>query len=153
MEEVNGKKKVDIYLVPLSAAQADNYVYCVRMTSQDEEFYYETFMRPKLFTSPRETQYFYTFWIGVCRNQQAIVTEFVFKGEPDDEGAVEIGFHTSEKYEGKGYMMDTVGQMIEASRTLQGVKKLTAISDNPASIRILTKHGFELKDNLYTLNL
>lgn len=153
MSQVNGKSKVDLYLVPLSAPQADNYVYYVRTTTEDEAFYYETFMRPKLFTTPRETQYFYTFWIGIDRNAHFIATEFVFKGEPDDEGAVEIGFHTSEQHEGKGYMMETVRQMIEASRTLHGVQKLTAISDNPASISILTKHGFELKNNLYIKNL
>lgn len=148
--ETNGT--TELVIVPLTREQVLNYVYKVRQSSESELFWIELFMLPKLETLPVEKHIFYTFWLGIDKSTMHIVTEFVFKGEPDD-GEVEIGFHTSILYEGKGYMKETVKRMIEISRGIPEIKTLTAIAEHPASVKILTSNGFELNNNIYSKTL
>lgn len=68
----------------------------------------------------------------------------LFRSAPD--AALEIGYWIGKPYWGKGYSTEAAKALISEAREAQGAKCLIAgvFSDNPASIRVLQKLGFEL---------
>lgn len=68
----------------------------------------------------------------------------LFRRAPDD--ALEIGYWLGKPYWGKGYSTEAARALIAEARAKQGATSLIAgaFSDNPGSIRVLQKLGFEL---------
>jgi RimJ/RimL family protein N-acetyltransferase len=66
-----------------------------------------------------------------------------FKGEPDDQGAIEIGYGLAPSAQGNGLATEAVLCLIDLARRL-GLSALTAETDadNIASRRVLEKAGF-----------
>ncbi len=87
---------------------------------------------------------FLTFWIVVNREDKSIVAELGFKGLPDKNGAVEIGYGTMPSTRNKGYMTEAVQALSDWALMVPGIKMITAETerDNFASIRVLEKNGF-----------
>ncbi len=98
---------------------------------------------PKLHTFP-EHHMFYTLWCGVEEATNTVVAGIVFKGPPNAEGAVEIGYGTLPDFVGKGYMTEVVRLSCKWAFAQPGVKKVVAETDldNFASQKILLKNGF-----------
>lgn len=69
-----------------------------------------------------------------------------FKGPPDNDGAVEIGYGIAPAYEGKGYTTEVVCALVGWAFSQPGCLAVTANTqqDNPASQRVLEKNGFHL---------
>jgi ribosomal-protein-alanine N-acetyltransferase len=91
-----------------------------------------------------EDYLFYTFWIVVDKSAKMIVAELGFKGSPNENGEIEIGYGTMAEHRGKGYMREAVGAMINWAGQQLGVRYILAETDehNLASISVLQKNNF-----------
>ena len=115
-----------------------------RIVSEDVKDMVENFTLPKMKAGNRHNYLFYTFWIVIDKPSNTIVAELGFKGSPDRDGAIEIGYGTMPDHRGKGYMTEAVGAMINWALGREEVKSVLAETDekNLASIRIVQKNGF-----------
>ncbi len=103
-------------------------------------------------------------WIFIDKADRTIIGDGGFKGEPDSEGRIDIGYGIVESRRGEGYGFEAVSALVEWGFRQKGVKIITADSnlDNTASLNLLEKIGmkriksdetlayFELKKNQYT---
>ncbi|MDQ0229311.1 GNAT family N-acetyltransferase [Metabacillus malikii] len=96
-------------------------------------------------------------WEGIIihKNNKRIIGDMGFKGGPNNEGDLEIGYSIVPSYQGNGYATEMGRAMIEWGMRQEGVKRITATcdSDNLASKRVLEKLGLhhikEDKDTIY----
>lgn len=67
-----------------------------------------------------------------------------FKGVPDSDGSIEIGYGINPAYHGHGYATEMVHAMVSWALGQPAVSRVTAETreDNQASIRVLEKVGF-----------
>jgi len=92
-----------------------------------------------------ETDYlFSTLWNVIDKDSNQMVADLCFKGEPDDNGAIEIGYGTYEAFRGKAYMTEAIRVLSEWAFTDHRVKTILAETDstNIASHRTLEKNNF-----------
>lgn len=68
-----------------------------------------------------------------------------FKGEPDEEGRVEIGYSILEPYQGKGYCTEAMRALVEHAARDPRVRRVIAetLPELTASIRVMEKLGME----------
>lgn len=96
---------------------------------------------------------FATIWIIILKKENIIVGKLSFKGKPDQNGDIEIGYSTEPHMQNKGFMTEAIAALINWSFTHKEVKRVTAAtgSENPPSIRVLEKNGFTKykQDNKY----
>lgn len=87
---------------------------------------------------------YHTLWTVVLIAENRMVADISIKGEPNDAGEVEIGYGTYDAFQGRGYMTEAVGGIVNWLRTEPLVKAVIAstLKDNFASIRVLEKNGF-----------
>jgi [ribosomal protein S5]-alanine N-acetyltransferase len=87
---------------------------------------------------------YYTFWTSILKQENIMVGDLCFKGEPNENGEIEIGYGTYPAFEGKGYMTEAVGAMIKWAFAQPNVQAVTAQTDpsNIASQKILEKNNF-----------
>jgi ribosomal-protein-alanine N-acetyltransferase len=99
---------------------------------------------PKIEATPAHQKVFQTFWLVVEKSTNTVVAELGFKGIPDAEGLVEIGYGTMPLQQGRGIMTEAVGGMLLWAARRTDVKGIIAETDknNAASIRILQKNNF-----------
>jgi len=85
-----------------------------------------------------------TLWTAINKKENWMVCDVCFKGEPNDEGEIEIGYGTHPQFQGKGYMKEAVGGMIEWAKKQPKVKTIFAqtLKDNIASFTILERNNF-----------
>lgn len=88
-------------------------------------------------------QYF-TLWTIILKAENRMVGDLCFKGMPDENGEIEIGYGTYEDFKGNGYMTEAVGGMIEWAKEQADVKAIVASTDksNVASYTVLQKNQF-----------
>ena len=67
-----------------------------------------------------------------------------FKGPPDSEGVVEIGYYVRPMHRGRGYGTEAVRRLVEHALSPAGVKLVIAQTQgaNVASTKLLEKVGF-----------
>lgn len=84
-------------------------------------------------------------WIVIHRGEN-VVGAAGFKGRPDAEGTVEIGYGVAPACRGQGYATEAVQALVGWAFSHPEVKRVVAecAPDNPASIRVLDKAGFRL---------
>ena len=91
---------------------------------------------------------FYTFWQLVLKNEKIIIGEVGFKGLDPEEGQLEVGFGTEERFRNKGYMTEALTELIKWAffQDRVKIKKITALtlSDNIPSQKVLEKSGLIL---------
>ena len=85
-----------------------------------------------------------TLWSAINKKENWMVCEVCFKGEPNSEGEIEIGYGTQPQFQGKGYMNEAVGGMIEWAKKQPKVKSIFAetLKNNIASFTILERNNF-----------
>ena len=85
-----------------------------------------------------------TLWTAINKEENWMVCDVCFKGEPNDKGEIEIGYGTQPQFQGKGFMKEAVGGMIIWAKTQLNVKSVYAetLKDNIASFTILEKNNF-----------
>lgn len=86
-------------------------------------------------------------WEGVIidKKEQLIVGDMGFKGGPNEEGIIDLGYSIVPSYQGRGYATEMGKAMVEWAQTNPNVKQVVATCDpdNIASIRVLEKIGFK----------
>lgn len=102
----------------------------------------------------RKNYLYHTLWTMVLKTENRMVGDLCFKGKPNTAGEIEIGYGTYDEDQGKGYMTEAVGAMIQWATTQPKVKFITAETEkvNAASFKVLQKNGFKKEgevNNLY----
>ncbi len=89
-------------------------------------------------------------WEGVIiqKEDNIIMGDMGFKGGPDIEGNIDIGYSIVPSYQGKGYATEMGKAMVDWGLSQPSVKKVIATCDldNYASIRVLEKIGFKVSN-------
>jgi [ribosomal protein S5]-alanine N-acetyltransferase len=95
-------------------------------------------------SDPSKDPDFWTLWILVDKGTNAIAGGICFHGEPDEQGEVEIGYGTDEKFRNQGIMTETIAGLLDWMRDRKKVRSVKAETDlnNPSSIKVLEKNGF-----------
>jgi RimJ/RimL family protein N-acetyltransferase len=98
---------------------------------------------PNVADSQRNYLY-YTLWTIISRNDNSMVGDICFVGEPNETREVEIGYGTYEHHRGKGYMTEAVQAMIQWAAQQPGINGIIAstLKDNTPSYVVLQKNGF-----------
>lgn len=94
-------------------------------------------------------------WILIERSQKVVVGDAGFKGMPDEQGAVEIGYGIHPDFRNRGYAYEAAQALADwAFNTQDRVRSVRAECDrdNIYSIKVLKKLGMALvsKDGLIT---
>lgn len=145
-----------LLIKPLSKQELSNYVLAdfsledslklvhrPRMVNDRVKNAIESKILPKL-TGQIPHDWFVTFWTVIHKEQQVMVADVCFKGPPNANGEIEIGYGTYPDFERNGFMTEAVGRIIEWAFQQVNVKSILAETDpgNSASHRILEKNGF-----------
>jgi len=87
---------------------------------------------------------FSTLWTVVDKEHNRMVADVCFKGEPNKNGEIELGYGTYEDYQGKGYITEAIKAISEWAFNQPNVKVILAETDknNLASIKVLQKNKF-----------
>ena len=96
-------------------------------------------------------------WEGIIihKEDNMIMGDMGFKGGPNEEGIIDIGYSIVPSYQGKGYATEMGKAMVDWGLSQPNVKKVVATCnpDNIASIRVLEKIGFivtnKTEDNIF----
>lgn len=85
-------------------------------------------------------------WIIVTKDNQEIVGGIGFLGDPDSDGAIEIGFATNPSHLRKGYCFEAALKLLDWASSQDEIKMINARCEqgNTASRNVLEKLGFQL---------
>lgn len=86
----------------------------------------------------------YTYWLIILDEQHCGAGLVGFKGYPDEQGQVEIGYGLEPAYRNQGYMSEAVQALIEwafAAPECISIIAAEVYKTNPASMRVLQKAG------------
>ncbi len=88
----------------------------------------------------------YTHWQIVLRAENRIIGGLCFKGPPDQNGEVEVGYGIEPSYHGQGYMSEALRASMKWALEQPGVAAVVCETarSNAASQRVLEKSGFGL---------
>lgn len=94
---------------------------------------------------PANDPLFWTMWIVIEKSSRAITGGICFHGEPDEQGEVEIGYGTDEKFRNQGIMTEAIAGIIGWLRGIEKIKSVKAETsfDNPSSVKVLEKNNFK----------
>ncbi len=83
-------------------------------------------------------------WVAVLKGERRIVGSLAFKGPPDRDDSVEIGYGFDPFYHNRGLATEAVGEMVRWALGEDGVEAVIAetANMNVASMRVLQKVGF-----------
>lgn len=126
--------------------------HCDRVISPDlKEALEETILPNVVDTSKRI--HFCTLWTIILKEEKRMVGDLCFVGEPDDQGRAELGYGTYEEHQGKGYMTEAVGAIVQWALAQSGVQSVVASTEkqNIPSFRVLEKNGFQKYEETDTL--
>jgi len=84
-------------------------------------------------------------WLMIHAAERVIIGDLGFKGKPDHEGTIEIGYSVILAYRRQGCASEAVRALVDWAFAQQGVRRITAecAVDNVPSIRILEKLGMQ----------
>jgi RimJ/RimL family protein N-acetyltransferase len=88
---------------------------------------------------------FTTLWTIISKADNKMVGDLCILGKPNDGGEIEIGYGTYDEFQGKGFMTEAVGGIIEWAGFQPNVKAVVASTEkeNVASFSVLLKNGFQ----------
>lgn len=98
---------------------------------------------PQLTGDPKY-DFYYTFWTAIDKERRVMVADACFKGKPNANGEVEIGYAAYPEFQGKGFMTETVADLVKWVFQQENITAVLADTDpgNIASHRVLEKNGF-----------
>ena len=93
---------------------------------------------------PEQNYLFCTLWTIISKDENRMVADLCLTGPPNADGEIEVGYGTYEAFQGRGYMTEAVGGLIEWARAQPGVSAIVATTrkDNAASFAVLRKNRF-----------
>ncbi|UAC49716.1 GNAT family N-acetyltransferase [Bacillus aquiflavi] len=82
-------------------------------------------------------------WLVIRKNDGVIIGDIGFKGKPDKNKTVEVGYGFLESFWNQGYATEAVGALIKWAFDTSKVKKVVAetLQNNYGSMRVLEKLG------------
>lgn len=89
---------------------------------------------------------FHTYYLIIATHPRRLVGQLGLRGEPDDEGLVEVGYHIVEEEQCKGYMKEALlafTHWLMKINQISGVNACTS-KENIPSQRVLKASGYEL---------
>jgi [ribosomal protein S5]-alanine N-acetyltransferase len=94
----------------------------------------------------RTNYVWYTVWQMVSKTENCAIGGICFKGCPNIDGEVEIGYGTEPAHQNKGYMTEAVKAAIQWAMKQDGVVYVIAETEksNIASHKVLQKNGMTL---------
>lgn len=131
--------------------------YSIRTISADLKEALENTVIPSL-QDPDKNFLYSTLWTVILKEENKMVGDLCFVGEPNNAGEIELGYGTYEAYRNKGIMTEAVEAMINWAKTQPKIRTILASTDkqNIASYSILIKNKFvkiNESDNLYNWEL
>jgi ribosomal-protein-alanine N-acetyltransferase len=148
-----------LLIIPLSAEELDLYVKFNEMLERKLQLAVsgrtvmpeikkrvQEQILPMMNGSAADAYLFFTFWLAVEKMSRIIVAELGFKGGPDENAEIEIGYATYPEHRGKGYMTEAIQGIcnwVEGRAEVRGINAETEES-NKASIGVLQKNKFIL---------
>jgi len=145
-----------LILKPLTYDQLLKYIKCDhslemelnlsetnRTISAELKEAYEQTILPNV--ADKTKNYLYsTLWTAISKNENKMIGDICFVGEPNTEGEVEIGYGTYNEFQGKGYMTEIVNGIVAWTKTQPSVKSIIASTEktNTASFKVLEKNSF-----------
>ncbi len=105
---------------------------------------FEKVVLPKVLGNPQLATY-YNPWILILKERNVIVGELLFKGPPNSEGEIEIGYGIMEGFQNNGLMTEALQRMLQWAEEKTDVRSIVAetFPDNTASLRVLEKSIFQ----------
>lgn len=144
-----------ITLLPLTLQQYYNFIYQLPQLEQELQLHYQgrpvegpfrTALQQRYlkFLAARRQPFFHTLWLITLPNEHLIIGNIAYKGSPDNNGSIEIGYGIGESFRSQGYMTEAVQLLTTAAFMLPSVRIITAVTskDNTPSIRVLQKSNF-----------
>jgi len=106
---------------------------------------------PKVAANPQDFL-FLSIWTIISKEDGIMVGDLCFKGTPNQDGEVELGYGTYETLQGRGYMTEAVGAVTNWALNQKAIKAVLAETapDNLASQRVLEKNHFKKNYHLET---
>lgn len=97
-------------------------------------------------------------WLVIDKENNKIIGDIGFKGKPNSESTVEVGYGISPLARGKGYATEAVEELIDWAFTFNSVNRVVAecLIDNIPSIRVLEKlnmNKIETKNDMFIWEL
>ncbi len=151
-----------LIIIPLTYYQLVKYVKCdgtlekefnlnpnSRIISDELKEALENTILPNV-ADTTKNYLFSTLWTAISIADNSMVGDLCIVGEPNKLGEIEIGYGTYEEYQGRGYMTEIVGGIIEWAKTQASVKSIIAstLKTNLASFKVLEKNKFiKIKEN------
>ena len=82
-------------------------------------------------------------WMVVKKGDMTVIGDAGFRGKPDENGEIEIGFGLIKEEQRKGYGYELASGLLSWAFSQKGVKTIKAdcLKDNNASINLLQKCG------------
>lgn len=98
----------------------------------------------RVISEKTESYMYNAFWLIMLKNDRVVVGSGAFKGVPNSDGEIEIGYGLAKEFEHNGYMTEAVGKMCEWGIAQSEVKYIIAETeiDGYASQRVLERNGF-----------
>ena len=85
-----------------------------------------------------------TLWTIIDKERKLMVGDLCFKGAPNAQGEVEIGYGTYYSFQGRGFMTEAIGAIAQWALKQPEVRAILAETDvnNISSHRTLSKNSF-----------
>ncbi len=82
-------------------------------------------------------------WLMIQRAQRTVIGDLGFKGKPDSDGTIEMGYGVLPAFQGRGYATEATQALVAWAFSQPRVQRIVAecLADNIASIRVLEKLG------------
>jgi ribosomal-protein-alanine N-acetyltransferase len=145
-----------LFLRPLTYNQLVKYIKCdnsleeelnlnetSRTISPELKDAFEQTILPNVADTSKNYLYS-TLWTAISKSENKMIGDLCIVGEPNENGEIEIGYGTYDEFQGKGFMTEIVGGIIEWTKTQEKVKAVIASTDktNAASFKVLKKNNF-----------
>jgi RimJ/RimL family protein N-acetyltransferase len=93
---------------------------------------------------PAKNYLYFTLWTAISKAENKMIGDLCIVGEPNPDGAIEIGYGTYDDFQGRGFMTEMVGGMLGWAKMQPNVKSVIATTDktNTASCKVLERNHF-----------
>lgn len=93
-----------------------------------------------------------TLWTAISKEDNKMIGDLCIVGEPNSQGEIEIGYGIYDEFQGKGFMTEIVGGIIQWAKTQNIIKSIIASTEkiNIASCKVLEKNNFKITGETQT---
>jgi Acetyltransferases, including N-acetylases of ribosomal proteins len=126
----------------------------VTMPIQDQEIKYVFSSAHYEASAHPEDILWYTSWEVILKDENVIIGGISFKGPPDDQLEVEIGYEIVSEYQQNGYATEATAALIKWAKEVKHIERIIACVEphNYSSTQVLRKLGFNYFESDEGLN-